>query len=147
MLLSRILMPLDRLTLRLTREKYSLTTMLSGLPVIWLTTFGKITGQPRSCPLIPLPAGERLVLFATNFGSARHPSWYLNLQANPQVLVRLNGATGKFIAQNAEENDREIFWRQAVALYPGYDRYAASAGKRRIPIVLLTPEDPAKGDG
>ena len=137
--LSRVLAPLDRFLLGLTSEKRSLTTILSGLPVIRLTTYGRHSGVPRICPLIPLPDEDKLVVFATNFGADRHPSWYLNLVNNPQVLVSLNGSTAKYIAQSAAEDERVRYWRQAVAMYPGYANYARRAGGRVIPIVVLVP--------
>lgn len=139
-LLSRILAPLDRLLLDLTTEKRSLTRILGGLPVIRLTTYGRQSGKPRICTLIPLPDRDNLVVFATNFGASRHPSWYLNLAANPQVLVSLNGSTEKYVSRNATPDERVRYWRQAVAMYPGYATYEKSAGGRTIPIVVLTPE-------
>lgn len=137
--LSRVLPRLDRFVLGLSNEKHSLTTILSGLPIIRLTTYGRMSGVPRICPLIPILSDENFVVFATNFGAARHPSWYLNLAVNPEVLVSLNGTTAKYVARNAEEAERDRYWRQAVQVYPGFAGYKKRAGGRKIPIVVLSP--------
>lgn len=138
-LLSRILARLDKTTLQLTAEKQTLTTLLTGLPVIRLTTYGSVSGKPRVCPLLPIPDGDYLIVFATNFGAKRHPSWYLNLKANPEVLVSLNGSTGKYSALPVAEGERDRYWRQAIAIYPGFGSYAARADGRHIPIIRLSP--------
>lgn len=139
-LLSRILARLDQLVLRLTGNEKSLTTLLTGVPIIQLTTYGAVSGRERVCPLIPLPDGNDLIVFATNFGAQRHPAWYLNLKANPEVLVSLNGTTGDYTARPVEEAARARFWRQAVAIYPGYGSYKTWAAGRKIPIIRLTPQ-------
>src|SRR6266480_1916207 len=48
-----------------------------------LTTTGRRSGEPRTCALIYLQDGERLVVVASNGGSDHPPSWLLNLQADP----------------------------------------------------------------
>jgi deazaflavin-dependent oxidoreductase (nitroreductase family) len=38
--------------------------------------------------VVPIVDSDRLVLVASSGGDDRHPAWYLNLQANPEVRVR-----------------------------------------------------------
>lgn len=140
-LLSRILRRLDGFVLRFSNNETSFTSLMTGLPIIRLTTFGSVSGQPRICPLIPLPDGERLVVFATNFGSRRHPAWYHNLTANPEVLVSLDGSTTRYVARPAEAAERPRYWGQAVAMFHGFADYEQRAGGRMIPIVVLTPAE------
>ena len=52
-----------------------------------LTTTGQ-DGEPRTCALIYLRDGERLVGVAPNGGSDHAPSWLLNLQAHPDLGVQ-----------------------------------------------------------
>ena len=140
-LFSLVLARLDRFTLGVTADKKTLTTLVTGVPVVQLTTYGRISGKPRVCPLTPVVDGEKLVLFATNFGAKRHPSWYHNLTANPEVLVSLNGYTDKYVARDADDSERIEYWRLAIAIYPGYRSYAARSGGRKIPIVVLSPKE------
>src|SRR3954462_11963418 len=72
---------LDRWTLQLSGGRYTLANLLTGIPVLTLTTTGARSGQPRSVPLLGFPDGERIVLVASNFGQAHYPAWYHNLRA------------------------------------------------------------------
>src|SRR4051794_12436023 len=56
-----------------------------GAPSLLLTTTGRRTGQPRTTALFYLPDGDRQVLVASYAGDDRHPQWYLNLVAHPDV--------------------------------------------------------------
>src|ERR1700694_6045739 len=73
-------------------------------PVLLLTTIGRTSGQPRTTPLFFQPDGDRLVVIASNGGSSRHPSWYLNLLANPDVTVELEGQSPKMRARTASDD-------------------------------------------
>ena len=39
-----------------------------------------------------VPDGDRLLVIASNAGARRHPDWYRNLVANPDVTVEVEGA-------------------------------------------------------
>ena len=60
-------------------------------PVALLTTTGRKTGQRRVSPLLYLREGDRVILGASRVGSDKHPLWYLNLKANPEVSVQIKG--------------------------------------------------------
>ncbi len=137
--LSRWLPTLDRFILRRTHGKQTAATFLTGLPIITLTTFGIKTGQPRHCPLIPLPDGDRLILIASNFGNTRHPAWYLNLRARPDAIITFNGAQAHYTAREATDAERPMYWGRVVQLYPGYQAYEHRARGRKIPVLILTP--------
>jgi len=138
-LLAPIAHRLDRPLLQLSRGRVALTTLLTGLPVLLLTTTGARSGRPRSFPLLALPDDGGFILVASNFGRARHPAWYHNLCRHPQALVILDGRTTAWLAHELDGAERERCWQRAVALYPGYALYAARAGGRRIPVLRLTP--------
>ena len=138
--LSRWMPSLDRFILRQSQGKYTAASFLTGLPVITLTTFGAKTGQPRPCPLVPIPDGERVILIASNFGSTRHPAWYLNLRVHPEAILTLNGVESAYSAREVTDAERQTYWNQAVKLYPGYQAYEHRAGNRKIPVLILTPK-------
>ena len=58
-------------------------------PVLLLTTNGRKTGRERTVPLLYLHDGEDIVLVASNGGTATHPTWWLNLKANPLATVEV----------------------------------------------------------
>jgi deazaflavin-dependent oxidoreductase (nitroreductase family) len=106
---------------------------------VTLTTTGAKSGQPRSVPLVGLPDGENIILIASNFGQTHYPAWYHNLRASPKATLTLKGRTGYYWAEEVSGEVREAYWRQAVALYPGYAAYERRVGARHIPVLRLTP--------
>ena len=138
-LLAGTLHRIDKPLLRLSRNRTSFTSILAGLPVIVLTTTGAKSGLPRTTPLVALAEEDKIILIASYFGSTRHPAWYYNLRANPEVSVSHKGQTGQYRARLAVGEEREGYWEMAASLYPGYTLYKQKAGDRQIPVVVLEP--------
>jgi len=134
--MARVLHHLDSFMLRLTRDKYTITQIV-GLPIIQLTTIGAKTGKPRTLPLVGLIDGEKIALIGSNFGQKHNPNWYCNLKAHPECEARFSGHTTKYIAREAEGDEREKYWQLAVSYYKGYDVYKISAAHRKIPVMIL----------
>ncbi len=107
--------------------------------VLLLTTTGRKSGRLRTQPLLYTPAGAGYVVIASKGGAARHPLWYLNLRANPEVEVTVGRETRKLRARDAGGEERERLWRAMTRVYPGYDRYAQRTS-RQIPVVVLEPD-------
>jgi deazaflavin-dependent oxidoreductase (nitroreductase family) len=108
-------------------------------PCLLLTTKGARTGKPRTTPLLYVRDGDRFVLIASKGGNPRHPAWYLNLRANPEVEVFLDGKTAHYTVRDAEGEERDRLWNKAVGVYSGYEKYKRRAGGRKIPVVVLEP--------
>ena len=136
---SRVLHPIDKAILKFTKNRSSLTSILSGIPVIVLTTIGAKSRLPRTVPLLGVIKGEDVVLMASNWGQARHPSWYYNLKANPEAQLSIHGKTGKYIARDATDVERETYWAEAVNMYAGYAEYKKRISTREIPMFILSP--------
>ncbi len=130
---------IDRPFLRYSKGRTSLSSILTGLPVLAITTTGAKSGQPRTIPLLSIPDGDGFILIASNFGQSHHPAWYHNLRAHPEAQVTLNGQTTSFLAHETSGEERERSWQRAVDLYPGYAAYATRTGGRRIPVMVLRP--------
>ena len=135
-LLARTIHHVDAAVLRLSGGRTTAAALLSGLPIIALTTTGARSGQPRTVPLVAVPDGDRLILIASNWGQAKHPAWYHNLKANPRVTVTRGGQTRPYLAREAIGEERAALWARAVAVYPGYEGYARRAG-REIPVIVV----------
>ncbi|MEM7112826.1 MAG: nitroreductase family deazaflavin-dependent oxidoreductase [Chloroflexota bacterium] len=136
---ANMLYALDRWWMRLSNGRSSLTAILTGLPIITITTTGAKSGQPRTQPLVGIPNGDKLVIIASNFGQKRNPAWYYNLRANPQATVVINGRSQTMLARETDGAEREQYWETAVATYVGYALYKKKASHRKIPVLLLTP--------
>ena len=110
------------------------------MPVLLLTTTGRRSGKARTTPLTFFRDGPNLVVIASNGGADRPPDWSLNLQETPHAVVEIGTDTLVVTARAASEQERERLWPVVTATYAGYARYQERTA-RRIPVVLLTPED------
>ena len=110
------------------------------LPTLLLTTIGRKSGQPRPLPLIYKKVGDGYVIIASKGGAPAHPSWFLNLEAQPECDVQVASDKMKATARVAEGAEREELWSQMAEIYPPYDDYQKSAGDRLIPVVVLEPK-------
>jgi deazaflavin-dependent oxidoreductase (nitroreductase family) len=110
-----------------------------GRPILLLTTTGRKTGQRRTTPLMYLEDDENLVVIAANGGNPRHPSWWLNLEKNPQAEVQLKNQKKRVKAEEASGEERERLWRAVVEVHSRYEDNQKST-ERRIPVVILRPE-------
>jgi deazaflavin-dependent oxidoreductase (nitroreductase family) len=138
-LLSHVLHRVDRAIDRVSRGRINVTQVLTGLPVVMLTTIGAKTGQHRMVPLVAIPAGENIILIASYFGNQHHPAWYYNLIAHPEATLADHQFSGQYQAREVLDSERETYWQRAVNVYAGYNAYKRRA-KRVIPIVLLIPK-------
>lgn len=107
-----------------------------GAPMVLLTTTGAKSGDRLTTPLVSLPDGDRLLVFASKGGAPKHPAWYHNLVANPTVTVEYGTETFEAEAKviTGEEHDR-LYARQ-VAAFPGFGDYQKNT-TRVIPVVAL----------
>ncbi|MBM6399006.1 nitroreductase family deazaflavin-dependent oxidoreductase [Phycicoccus sonneratiae] len=142
--LARTLPTLDRTVARLTRGRTTACALLSGLPVLVLTTTGRRTGALRSTQLIGVPVGDTVALLGTNFGQAATPGWVLNLESDPRATVGHGPRTVAVRARAASPTERGEVLALAEQVYVGYPRYFTRARHRRVRIFLL---ENATGDG
>jgi len=137
--LSKYLHRMDTTVLKWSQGRKSLTTMLTGLPVVVLSTTGARSGVTRTTPVAGIPDGEKIILIPSNFGSTAYPDWYYNLRAHPEVKLSLNGQIQEYVARIADQEERQNYWQLAVYYYPGYQSYSKRNAGREIPIFVLEP--------
>lgn len=109
----------------------------AGMPVVLLTTIGRRTGERRATVLTaPIREAGRMVLVASYGGDNRHPSWFMNLQQNPDVEVTVGGCTTAMRARVASSEEKAQLWPRVIGRYQGYERYQERS-ERDIPLVIL----------
>ena len=108
---------------------------------ILLTTTGRKSGKARTTPLTVTVDGDRLILVASNGGAPKHPDWYLNLTAHPDVTVQRGGRQLHLRARTATPDERPALWAKVVGTYKGYDGYQKKTD-REIPLVVCEPSVP-----
>jgi deazaflavin-dependent oxidoreductase (nitroreductase family) len=110
----------------------------NGVPCLLLTTSGRRTGVKRTSALIFGRDGEDYLVIASTGGAARHPSWYLNIEANPDAEVQVKSDHIPVLARIASAEHKPRVWKIMTDQWPNYDIYQARTS-RVIPLVVLTP--------
>ncbi|MCU1462803.1 MAG: deazaflavin-dependent nitroreductase family protein [Acidimicrobiales bacterium] len=110
-----------------------------GMPTVELHTIGRKTGIARATLLTaPIAEDDRVVLIASKGGDDRHPEWYLNLEANPDVELTIGRTTTSMRARTASGDEKAELWPRITAAYKGYAGYQRRT-TRDIPVVICEP--------
>ncbi len=109
-----------------------------GAPLVLLTTTGRKTGKSRTCPLLAVKDGDSFVLTASHGGHDDHPGWYLNLLANPDVIVQDGDRKVRGRARVTTDPERGQLYQRFVEVMATYGEYA-KATDREIPVVVVEP--------
>ena len=110
--------------------------MWNGVPCLLLTTTGKSSGQARTLPLIYGLSGDNPVIVASKGGAPKHPLWYDNLVAQPQVQVQVGADKFAAQARTASGEQRAQLWAAMLKIWPSYEEYQEKT-EREIPVVVL----------
>lgn len=107
-----------------------------GNPMVLLTTIGAKSGKDRTSPLTYTTDGDRIVLIASRAGDVRHPDWYYNLVANPDVVIELGTERFEATASVADEPERTRLLDARVEVMPRFGDYVEKTD-RVIPVVVV----------
>jgi deazaflavin-dependent oxidoreductase (nitroreductase family) len=116
-----------------------LGTSFGGVKVLFLHHRGAKSGAERLSPLLYVRDGDNLAIIASKGGHVRHPAWFHNLKAHPDIEVETRSGRRPVHARIAEGEERERIWRTAASVWPDYNRYQERAPHREIPVVVLEP--------
>ena len=112
---------------------------IGGMTVVKLTTVGRKSGQARHTMLTaPIRTEDGVVLVASWGGDDRHPQWFRNLSANPDVEATYAGRTRKMRARIASAEEKAEMWPRVVEKFSGYADYQEKTA-RDIPLAILAP--------
>ncbi len=136
-LLSRTAHHIDHGVFRITKGRHTFVSLISGLPIVMLTTTGARTGRQGTVPVVGIPDGDRLVVVASNYGQQHHPAWYHNLIANPRATISVAGARKPVRARLATGEERSRLWALDSEIYPARNAYRQRATSREIGIFVL----------
>ncbi len=107
--------------------------------MLLLTTKGRKSGQKRTQPVMYVDTDQGYAVVASYAGSDRHPAWYLNLSATPDVEIQVGSKKSAARAETVPEgNHYADIWQRVVDMYPDFALYKERTD-RHIPIVELTP--------
>lgn len=109
---------------------------LEGRQLLLLTTTGAKTGKRHTTPMMFVPDGDRLLVFASNNAAPREPDWYRNLVADPEVTVEAAGEKYDATAVVTTGAERDRLFARTVEKYPFFAEHQARIS-RIIPVVAL----------
>lgn len=110
------------------------------MPTALLETRGAKSGALRSNVVIYFHDEDRVTIVASKLGYEKHPSWFHNLQADPDVTFGGIPMRATVVGDDAE---RDRLWTLADRVFAPYAAYRQEAAKanRTIPIVQLTARE------
>lgn len=119
-----------------------LTLRDTGLPVIIVTNRGRKTGAIRKTPVMRVVDGQNYILVASKGGTPKHPLWYYNLKAEPNVEIRDKTEVYQMrVREVVDPAERQRLWAIAVEAYPPYQDYQNKTD-RVIPVFVAEPVEP-----
>lgn len=107
-----------------------------GTTVLLLRTKGRKTGEQRVHPLIFREWNNDYLVVASKGGTDEPPTWYLNLESDPNVEVQIKGDTFKAKVRTATPSEKPAMWQHMVDAWPDYSEYQKKTA-RNIPVVVL----------
>ena len=113
--------------------------MDTGMPVIIVTHRGRKTGAIRKTPLMRVVNGNNYILVASQGGAPKHPLWYHNLKADPNVEIRDKAEVSAMrVREVVDSTEKQRLWDIAVEAYPPYQAYQDKTD-RVIPVFVAEP--------
>lgn len=109
-----------------------------GTPLLILHTVGAKTGRELVSPLAYHADGDRLFVYGSAAGADRHPAWYHNLVANPDVTVERGTEKMPMRVTVMTGDKRDRLFAAAVERSPGFGDYQRQTS-RVIPAIALDP--------
>ncbi|MFJ2294819.1 nitroreductase family deazaflavin-dependent oxidoreductase [Streptomyces sp. NPDC087894] len=114
-------------------------TTMRGMPVILLTTRGAKSGKVRKTPLMRVEHEGEYAVVASLGGAPKHPVWYYNVQADPEVELRDGTLKQDMVAREVTGEEKARWWERAVEAFPDYADYQTKTD-REIPVFVLSPD-------
>ena len=111
---------------------------LRGLPVVLVTNRGRKTGATRKTPLMRVEHEGSYAVVASMGGAPKHPVWYLNAVAHPEVVLQDGPNVREMRAREVHGDEKALWWARALETWPAYRDYQEKTG-RVIPVLVLEP--------
>lgn len=108
-----------------------------GFPICIVGMTGKRSGKRREIALIHLPWQDKKLLVASQGGMEKHPLWYFNIAAEPNIDIMVGGGPLHYLARLASAVEKRELWPHLLSLYPDFDQYQARTD-RDIPVFICT---------
>ena len=105
-------------------------------PMLLVHTIGARSGKEHVVPMRCLPDGDTLYIFGSAHGSDRHPDWFYNLIANPDITIEKGNEIIPVHATETVGAEREAVFARQAGRFPIFAEYEQKTG-RKIPVIRL----------
>ena len=78
------------------------------------------------------------MLVASNGGSPENPTWLLNAQANPAVVIEILGQKQDMTFRVASADEKSQLWPKLTGLFPMWQE-VEDRSQRVFPVIILEP--------
>ena len=112
----------------------------TGDPIVVITSVGAKSGKLRKNPVMRVERDGTYVAVASYGGGPKHPVWYYNFLAHPEVDLQDGPVKKSYRARLVEGEERADWWQLAVDTWPTYAAYEKRTD-RQIPVFVLEPID------
>ena len=107
-----------------------------GMKAIILVTKGRKTGKLRETPLTYAEIDSDKYIIASAGGAPKHPDWYFNLEADPNVTVYMGAEKLDTTVQILSNQEREAVWPKIIEKHKFYEDYQSKV-ERIVPVIKL----------
>ncbi len=112
-----------------------------GNDMILLTMTGAKSGRELVWPLTYHPYDGDFVVMASAGGSPKHPAWYYNLVAHPDITAEVGSETFAATAILTAGEERQAVFDSMTAAMPRFGDYQAGV-EREIPMFRIVRRTP-----
>ncbi|GGQ79210.1 nitroreductase/quinone reductase family protein [Streptomyces flaveolus] len=111
--------------------------MMHADRMLLLTHTGARSGTRRTTPMgFWRLDGDRVMVVASNMGAPRHPDWFHNIVAHPDVTVELGPDTYPAVATVLDASEHDRLWPLLLEQAPFFAQHQERTD-RVIPLVEL----------
>ncbi len=135
----KIFMALNTFAIRASRGR--LGSRLGTQTILLLHSRGHRSGKQYVTPIAYFQTDGFYFLVGSNWGKDQNAGWYHNLLAQPRTCIEVKGQQIPVAAHPAEGPEYDRLWKYAIEHHPPYLHYKEMT-ERRIPIIVLQPENP-----
>ncbi len=133
--------PFNQKTIAEFHDKKGRGVGMWGDHVLLMTAKGAKSGDAITTPLVYGREGDDYIVVASKGGAPKHPTWFGNITANPQVEVEVANAHGteKFKARARvvdSRPERDRLYADMSKIWPSFADYQTRTD-RLIPVVVL----------
>jgi deazaflavin-dependent oxidoreductase (nitroreductase family) len=112
---------------------------LKGSPICLVTMTGRKSGRTITIPLMYTAHNDDVLLVASLGGAPKHPVWYHNIMAQPEIVIQDGRRVRTMRARQAGAAEKAALWPLCVASYPEFADYQAKTD-RDIPVLICEPK-------